>query len=609
MASQPLAYSYIRFSHPDQAKGDSLRRQSELRDDWLTRNKVILDTSLTLEDKGVSGFTGSHRQNPDRHSLAMFLKLVEQGKVKRGSYLIIENLDRLSREEEVPACNLLTGILMAGVKVVQLCPSELVLTEKSGGFDIMRAVMELSRGHAESAMKSERVGRAWQEKRRRARNGETQTPTKSMGDKSRALTRKLPAWLRWVDGEIVADAKDTKTIRHIFQLATEGYGTRIITRMLNDNGVPLVARTKRSKRWVNCYVVKILSNRAVLGEYQPYKGRIGKRQPDGDPMPDYYPRVIEDDEWYAARAAVASRRGKVGRPAKHHTNVFTGLLFDARDGGTFQLVNRGKNKGGSYVLVPYNAAEGLKGSVMVSFPFLTFEAAIFACLKEVDTQDILPQRKKTDRTSGLKDQLAVVVEEIEKMKARLASRYSDSIADVLERREDEQRKLKEELALVRQEAAIPLADAWKDCHSLLDAIKAAPNEEEDRVRLRANLRRTIEGIWCLFVPRGSYRIAEVQIHFKEGGYRSYLIIHRPATGGIAGVRSPMMYVNSIKQPEASEHGLPFKMDDLRDSSKASNVLVGLEDYPLWMIEGHLDEGGTSIPPTEQEAARIWKQRY
>ena len=29
------AYSYIRFSHPDQAKGDSLRRQEEARDAWL----------------------------------------------------------------------------------------------------------------------------------------------------------------------------------------------------------------------------------------------------------------------------------------------------------------------------------------------------------------------------------------------------------------------------------------------------------------------------------------------------------------------------------------------------------------------------------------------
>ena len=71
-----IAYSYLRFSHPDQAKGDSLRRQTELRDAWIARTGIALDESLTLEDKGVSGYTGEHRSNPDRHALASFVALV-----------------------------------------------------------------------------------------------------------------------------------------------------------------------------------------------------------------------------------------------------------------------------------------------------------------------------------------------------------------------------------------------------------------------------------------------------------------------------------------------------------------------------------------------------
>src|SRR5438874_134307 len=98
-----LAFSYLRFSSPEQAKGDSVRRQDALRDAWLAKSGAVLDTSLTLHDKGVSAFTGKHRQNPDRHALAAFLKLIEAGKVPHGSYLLIENLDRLSREDEVPA--------------------------------------------------------------------------------------------------------------------------------------------------------------------------------------------------------------------------------------------------------------------------------------------------------------------------------------------------------------------------------------------------------------------------------------------------------------------------------------------------------------------------
>jgi len=86
--SQPVAYSYVRFSSPEQAKGDSLRRQFELRDAWVKRTGAILDNSLTLRDEGVSAFNGTHRGNPDRHALAAFLELVRSGRIARGSYLV-----------------------------------------------------------------------------------------------------------------------------------------------------------------------------------------------------------------------------------------------------------------------------------------------------------------------------------------------------------------------------------------------------------------------------------------------------------------------------------------------------------------------------------------
>src|ERR1051326_2659322 len=102
-----VAYSYLRFSSPEQAKGDSVRRQTELRDTWLERNSIVLDTSLTLRDEGISGFSGKHRENPDRHALAAFLRLVQTGRIARGSYLVVESLDRLTREHIRPALTLL----------------------------------------------------------------------------------------------------------------------------------------------------------------------------------------------------------------------------------------------------------------------------------------------------------------------------------------------------------------------------------------------------------------------------------------------------------------------------------------------------------------------
>src|SRR5262249_19648513 len=126
------AYSYVRFSHPDQARGDSLRRQIEAAEGWCLRNGATLDTSTTLHDLGVGAFAKGKQPeaddgmagfigpedlvNPDRQALAGFLALIKRRKVPRGAYLIIENLDRLSRDDVVPTTHLLTGILLAGVR-------------------------------------------------------------------------------------------------------------------------------------------------------------------------------------------------------------------------------------------------------------------------------------------------------------------------------------------------------------------------------------------------------------------------------------------------------------------------------------------------------------
>jgi len=129
----PVAFPYKRFSSPSQEDGDSIRRQNALSVAWSERTTIPLDLALTLEDRGVSGFRGVSRSDADKYALAAFLKAIEVGRAQPGDFLLIENLDRLSREEEVPATHLLTSILMTGVKVVQLSPYEMELTEPEHG--------------------------------------------------------------------------------------------------------------------------------------------------------------------------------------------------------------------------------------------------------------------------------------------------------------------------------------------------------------------------------------------------------------------------------------------------------------------------------------------
>ncbi len=94
-SSRPRAYSYIRFSTPEQAKGASLARQRRLTREYVKKHDLVLDRKLTFKDLGLSAFT---QQNLEPGAeLRRFIDLVKAGDVPRGSYLLIESLDRLSR--------------------------------------------------------------------------------------------------------------------------------------------------------------------------------------------------------------------------------------------------------------------------------------------------------------------------------------------------------------------------------------------------------------------------------------------------------------------------------------------------------------------------------
>jgi DNA invertase Pin-like site-specific DNA recombinase len=54
--TRPKAYSYLRFSTPEQMKGDSFRRQTELTRQYAEENGLELDDSLSFYDLGVSPF-------------------------------------------------------------------------------------------------------------------------------------------------------------------------------------------------------------------------------------------------------------------------------------------------------------------------------------------------------------------------------------------------------------------------------------------------------------------------------------------------------------------------------------------------------------------------
>src|SRR5664279_271956 len=77
-AAEPRAYSYLRFSTPEQSKGDSLRRQTALAEEYAQRHGLTLDTELNLKDLGISAYRGD---NAAVGALGAFLKAIRDGLV------------------------------------------------------------------------------------------------------------------------------------------------------------------------------------------------------------------------------------------------------------------------------------------------------------------------------------------------------------------------------------------------------------------------------------------------------------------------------------------------------------------------------------------------
>ena len=61
MRKPPIAYSYVRFSTPEQAKGRSYERQIEAAAAYAKEHGLTL-ADYTFEDLGVSAFRGKNAQ-------------------------------------------------------------------------------------------------------------------------------------------------------------------------------------------------------------------------------------------------------------------------------------------------------------------------------------------------------------------------------------------------------------------------------------------------------------------------------------------------------------------------------------------------------------------
>jgi DNA invertase Pin-like site-specific DNA recombinase len=557
---EPVLHPYARISDPKQRKGRGLYRQVL---DPQTRQAIAAfceqegfrPAAAALVDDGVSAFRGRHLS--PQHALGKFLADAERGVIPAGDCLLIENWDRLSRQDVWAAVGLVNDLRQLGIHVGRLDRMKLLRADSTDPGDFFEAAVELMRGNSESAAKSNRLAASWRARRAAAREG------------GAVMTRRAPAWLEAHAGGFRVRAGAAAALRRLFELAAAGYGQEATIKRLNAEGLPAPG----GGVWTRSYAGKLLADRRLLGELQPRRADRA-RTPDGPAIPDYYPRVLTDEEFYAAREGAAQRRVRRGALGKH-VNVFAGLLRSASDGGTYHASLNISSKGRrARHRVLKNSASRQGGAPCRTFPLAVFEAAVLSRLREIDPHEILNGDSGPDETTALAADLGRVEEELAAAAAFMAEHgFSPTIGKRVTDLESRKRDLAGRLAEARQRAAHPLSESWGEAQSLAGALDRAADPRDARLRLRAALRRIVGSVWLLVVPRGRERLAAVQIHFAGGRHRDYLIWHRPATANASARAEGRWWARSFASAGVGE-GLDLRRPD--HAARLERVLLAAE---------------------------------
>src|ERR1700722_2749337 len=242
------AYSYLRFSAPEQAKGDSFRRQVSLAVEYANRHNLDLDDSLSFHDLGVSAY---HGLNAETGQLGALLEAVRVGLIPDGSVILVESLDRISRQAARKALRVIESILETGVSVVTLSDGREYTIESLDGdpISLLMALLTFIRANEESVTKSRRIAAAWESKRERAH----ECP----------LTSRLPGWIRLLPDKrtLVLIPEQAAIVQRIYNEALSGRGALSIARLMNVEGIPLSgAGGPKGRMWYGGTISKLLKN-------------------------------------------------------------------------------------------------------------------------------------------------------------------------------------------------------------------------------------------------------------------------------------------------------------------------------------------------------------
>lgn len=269
------AYLYARFSTKRQEDGDSLERQTLAAQEWCSRNDVEL-SNQTFEDLGVSAF-----KEGTRPALSEFIAATKSGRVAQGSFLLVEDDDRLSRRGWKITQDLMHELVNLGIVVVLLKTGRRYDSTNINDIgDNIVLMVNADRAYKESERKSYLI----RAQRKRARE-------------NRKVVGKLPAWIERAETETgFAFNRMKSTILRLVELRSQAQSLQSVAKNLNKENY----LTSTGAAWSGSGVRSIIENVALYGakayfDTDKATGRMNKTPIDI--QLNIFPSLISFDQW------------------------------------------------------------------------------------------------------------------------------------------------------------------------------------------------------------------------------------------------------------------------------------------------------------------------
>ncbi|MDC3838953.1 MULTISPECIES: recombinase family protein [Pseudomonas] len=306
--SEPAGYAYIRHSTKRQGGDDKdsvSRQKTSIRALAKQYGLEIPDENFYYEN-GVSAFSGKNRTHG---KLKELIDQIDGMRIRKGDYVFVESIDRLTRQRLLQAKELVNGLLEKGIILVTTLDNQKYqkATLENGIDDLTQDIL-LSviskRAWDESNTKSIRRKSAWNKAKEAAEK-----------DLKPFNAKRPPYGIQFneIAGKFELDPVKSKEVIAVFQsLKMQGV----------TNTIKLINQTSVHK-WTNQRVKDLFITKYPIGYLYSQKKVDGQMVFDKY-IENYYPQIVSFQLFEEARLAMKSRKGNksIGRVAADNSNIF-----------------------------------------------------------------------------------------------------------------------------------------------------------------------------------------------------------------------------------------------------------------------------------------------